>query len=214
MTTRYVSPYHFDYSMHTNHFQWNDGRRGQDGWDRYTRRRKWYRDAELVDTQQDGPSEAVSHLTQALEREKEQEKDKKESDPETNSLSPHTPLKARRRRWFGSKDSSKEGSKERTSSGGSIDAGRTTSANFSEATGAGSGRGTPARPISIQNARRQSQHSVREGSMATSDSASTREKEMANSHDRHDKWSTRAAGGTERAEREMGLSDEVQMALS
>ena len=27
---------------------WNDGRRGQDGWGRYTRRRKWYRDAELV----------------------------------------------------------------------------------------------------------------------------------------------------------------------
>ena len=26
-----------------------DGRRGQDGWGRYTRRRKWYRDAELVE---------------------------------------------------------------------------------------------------------------------------------------------------------------------
>jgi hypothetical protein len=204
-----------DHTAHTNRSQWNDGRRGQDGWDRYTRRRKWYRDAELVDTQPDGPSETVSNLTQALEREKEQEKDKKESDPETNSLSPHTPLKARRRRWFGSKDGSKDSSKERsTSSGGSIDAGRTTGANIPEATGAGGGRGTPARPISIQNSRRQSQYSVREGSMATSDSASTREKEMANSHDRHDQWSTRAAGGTERAEREMGLSDEVQMALS
>ena len=29
--------------------KWNDGRRGQDGWGRYTRRRKWYRDAELVE---------------------------------------------------------------------------------------------------------------------------------------------------------------------
>ncbi|KAF2745506.1 Pex24p-domain-containing protein [Sporormia fimetaria CBS 119925] len=28
---------------------WRDGRRGQDGWGRYTRRRKWYRDAELVE---------------------------------------------------------------------------------------------------------------------------------------------------------------------
>lgn len=28
--------------------KWNDGRR-QDGWGRYTRRRKWYRDAELVE---------------------------------------------------------------------------------------------------------------------------------------------------------------------
>ena len=29
--------------------KWNDGRRGQDGWGRYTRRRKWYRDAELIE---------------------------------------------------------------------------------------------------------------------------------------------------------------------
>lgn len=35
--------------MCTNPYQWRDGRRGQDGWGRYTRRRKWYRDAELVE---------------------------------------------------------------------------------------------------------------------------------------------------------------------
>ena len=29
--------------------KWKDGRRGTDGWGRYTRRRKWYRDAELVE---------------------------------------------------------------------------------------------------------------------------------------------------------------------
>ncbi|KAH6616763.1 peroxisomal membrane protein PEX31 [Boeremia exigua] len=29
--------------------KWRDGRRGQDGWGRYTRRRKWYRSAELVE---------------------------------------------------------------------------------------------------------------------------------------------------------------------
>ncbi|KAF3051037.1 peroxisome- protein [Didymella keratinophila] len=29
--------------------KWRDGHRGQDGWGRYTRRRKWYRDAELVE---------------------------------------------------------------------------------------------------------------------------------------------------------------------
>ncbi|KAL1956471.1 hypothetical protein VTO42DRAFT_7269 [Malbranchea cinnamomea] len=29
--------------------KWNDGRRGQDSWGRYTRRRKWCRDAELVE---------------------------------------------------------------------------------------------------------------------------------------------------------------------
>jgi hypothetical protein len=31
------------------HDQWHDGRRGKDGWGRYTRRRKWCRDAELVE---------------------------------------------------------------------------------------------------------------------------------------------------------------------
>lgn len=35
--------------MLTGSLKWNDGRRGQDGWGRYTRRRKWYRDAELVE---------------------------------------------------------------------------------------------------------------------------------------------------------------------
>lgn len=29
--------------------KWQNGRRGKDGWGRYTRRRKWYRDAELVE---------------------------------------------------------------------------------------------------------------------------------------------------------------------
>ncbi|KAK1754243.1 integral peroxisomal membrane peroxin-domain-containing protein [Echria macrotheca] len=29
--------------------KWQNGRRGQDGWGRWTRRRKWYRDAELVE---------------------------------------------------------------------------------------------------------------------------------------------------------------------
>lgn len=29
--------------------KWHDGRRGKDGWGRYTRRRKWCRDAELVE---------------------------------------------------------------------------------------------------------------------------------------------------------------------
>ena len=169
----------------------------------------------MVDIQKESPSETISNLSQALQQEKGQEKDKKESDPETNSLSHDTTLKTRRRRWFGSKDGSKEGSIDRSNSGSSsIDAGRTTGASFTETTGAASGRGTPARPTSIQGSRKPSQHSVREGSLATSDSASTREKDMADSHDRHDKWSTRAAGGTERAEREMGLSDEVQVALS
>lgn len=73
----------------------------------------------------------------------------------------------------------------------------------------------------MSNSRKASQYSVREGSVTTnSDSASasasnsTREKEIASSQDRLDRWGTRAAGGTERAEREFGLSDEVNMGLS
>lgn len=34
---------------HADYSQWQNGRRGQDGWGRWTRRRKWYRDAELVE---------------------------------------------------------------------------------------------------------------------------------------------------------------------
>ncbi|KAM6534827.1 hypothetical protein FALCPG4_004450 [Fusarium falciforme] len=32
--------------------KWQNGQRGQDGWSRWTRRRKWYRDAELVEVDQ------------------------------------------------------------------------------------------------------------------------------------------------------------------
>lgn len=193
-------------------YQWNDGRRGQDGWDRYTRRRKWYRDAELVDVE-DGSNateETISTLTQALEKEKA--KKEKESEGDNISLSSTTPL-TRRRRWFGgSKDKERLS---RTSS--SADVGRATSSKFfSNTDGAaiGSGKGTPSRPISIQNSRKPSQHSFREGSVVTSESASIREKDLANAQDHHDRWATRAADGTERAEREFGLSDEVNMALS
>lgn len=33
--------------------QWQNGRKGKDGWGRYTRRRKWCRDAELVEVESD-----------------------------------------------------------------------------------------------------------------------------------------------------------------
>jgi len=38
--------------------KWQDPRRGQDGWSRYTRRRKWVRDAELVDVEPPAPTPA------------------------------------------------------------------------------------------------------------------------------------------------------------
>ncbi|KAI1177066.1 integral peroxisomal membrane peroxin-domain-containing protein [Nemania sp. FL0916] len=36
--------------------KWQNGRRGTDGWGRWTRRRKWYRDAELVEVSGDEPA--------------------------------------------------------------------------------------------------------------------------------------------------------------
>ncbi|KGO50858.1 hypothetical protein PEX1_053840 [Penicillium expansum] len=185
--------------------KWNEGRRGQDGWDRYTRRRKWYRDAELADLSpqatKNASEETISGLTQALEKQKEQEND---DNADAQSIAPSTSSKSNRRRWFsGTKD------KEPTSSGGPpADSGRATGSNVSIV----ADRADASRPISIKNSRKPSH--VREGSVATSDSASLREKEMANSQDHLDRWSTRAAGGTERAEREWGLSDEVNMGLS
>lgn len=162
---------------------------------------------------QDGSNaseETISSLTQALEREKA--KREKESDADNISLSSTTPL-TRRRRWFGgSKDKERLS---RTSS--SADVGRATGSKVLANTNGvaiGSGKGTPSRPISIQNSRKPSQHSFREGSVATSESASMREKGLANTQDHHDRWATRATDGTERAEREFGLSDEVNMALS
>lgn len=50
--------------------KWNDGRR-EDGWGRYTRRRKWYRDAELVEIT---PSTEASPVPTAAESEDESEK--------------------------------------------------------------------------------------------------------------------------------------------
>ncbi|KAI4119447.1 MAG: hypothetical protein LQ338_007270 [Usnochroma carphineum] len=42
--------------------KWNDGRRGKDGWGRYTRRRKWYRDAELVEIPESEMASSVATL--------------------------------------------------------------------------------------------------------------------------------------------------------
>jgi hypothetical protein len=149
---------------------------------------------------QDASEETVSGLTQALEKEKQREND---DNADTQSITPSTSSKSHRRRWFsGTKD------KEQTFPGPPADSGRATGSNASIV----SDRADASRPISIKNSRKSSH--AREGSVATSDSASLREKEIANSQDHLDRWSTRAAGGTERAEREFGLSDEVNMGLS
>ena len=48
--------------------KWRDGRRGQDGWGRYTRRRKWIRDAELVDAAISPTVEKASSSKPSLEK--------------------------------------------------------------------------------------------------------------------------------------------------
>lgn len=51
--------------MLTLSLQWQNGRRGSDGWGRWTRRRKWYRDAELVEVADDD-DESPSQTPPAL----------------------------------------------------------------------------------------------------------------------------------------------------
>ncbi|OJJ36842.1 hypothetical protein ASPWEDRAFT_50267 [Aspergillus wentii DTO 134E9] len=210
--------------------KWNDGRRGQDGWDRYTRRRKWYRDAELVEIipeTEDPPTETASNLTQALQNEKASSSgaDASTVDADAQSLAPSS--KARKRRWFGGSksvsDKNSSNSAPPTSNNSSVDLGKITSATRDDPK---SGP-TASRPINIQHARKSSNipgaasHSSsagREGSLhgsgTNSDSVSVRNKEIHQAQDRLDRWGTRATGGTERAEREMGLGDEVNMGLS
>ncbi|OOF93790.1 hypothetical protein ASPCADRAFT_398175 [Aspergillus carbonarius ITEM 5010] len=196
--------------------KWNDGRRGQDGWDRYTRRRKWCRDAELVEiTSAEGTSvEVKSGLTQSLEQEKVPgAHDASTVDADTESLAPSTSSKTRRRRWFGStksvsdKASSISSAPPTSTNNSSVDLGKLKSPTSYTPPGK-----TPTRPISIPHTRKLSNfsgsasHSSRDGSL--------REKEVTHAQDQLDRWATRATGGTERAEREMGLGDEVNMGLS
>ncbi|KAL4935718.1 hypothetical protein BDV06DRAFT_234003 [Aspergillus oleicola] len=225
--------------------KWNDGRRGQDGWDRYTRRRKWIRDAELVEMTPDGKSiETSSALTQALAKEIEKNKAKNAeastADTDSVSLAPSTAsTKARRRRWFGGSKSVSDNNKNGSSSSIAPPSTTTTTTNNdSEDPAKITSSSTPShstslrnssrpvstsRPVSISKSRRLSGLS---GSMGTghgsphgsstvaSDSLSMRDKELSDAQDRLDRWGSRASGGTERAERELGLSDDLNMGLS
>ncbi|KAL4741780.1 integral peroxisomal membrane peroxin-domain-containing protein [Aspergillus similis] len=229
--------------------KWNDGRRGLDGWDRYTRRRKWCRDAELVEITPDGESlDAPSALTQALAQEIEQSKTGKPDanadvptvDADSVSLAPSTTSsKARRRRWFGGTSNSKSVSDSKNSSTTStppatdkndsedpgnakITSSSATSTSHNRSNS--SLRNVSSRPVSVSRSRRLSGLSRSNSGYGTgsphgsstvgSDSLSIRDKEISDAQDRLDKWGARATGGTERAERELGLGDEVNMGLS
>ncbi|PYH93495.1 integral peroxisomal membrane protein, partial [Aspergillus ellipticus CBS 707.79] len=203
--------------------KWNDGRRGHDGWDRYTRRRKWCRDAELIEITppaEDTSAGTKSGLSQSLEQEKASgTQDAPTADADTESIAPSISSKARKRRWFGStksvsdKASSISSAPPTSTNNSSVDLGRVKPVTSSGTSASGY---TPpgkaaSKPISISHTRTLSNYS---GSASHSSSlggrdGSLREKET----DQLDRWGTRATGGTERAEREMGLGDEVNMGL-
>ncbi|KAI9375442.1 integral peroxisomal membrane peroxin-domain-containing protein [Aspergillus egyptiacus] len=213
--------------------KWNDGRRGLDGWDRYTRRRKWCRDAELVEIAPDGTSlKAPSALTQALVQEAEENKNKELGntdasaiDTDSVSLAPSTSSKVRKRRWFGG---SKNVSDKNSSSSSAQPIATSTShdsedlGKITSGTSYNSSLKSASRPISMSRSRRLSGlsgsaglgHGSPHSSTVASDSLSNRERELADAQDRLDRWGSRATGGIERVEREMGLGDEVNMGLS
>lgn len=88
--------------------KWRDGRRGQDGWGRYTRRRKWHRDAELVEVTPStevtpSPTPKVNPIGEvALSKvESTQPNDlAPEYNPTTKDDTDTTSTKSRKRRWF------------------------------------------------------------------------------------------------------------------
>ncbi|KAI9778881.1 MAG: peroxisome- protein [Geoglossum umbratile] len=86
--------------------KWRDGRRGQDSWGRYTRRRKWYRDAELVEditSNEATPSVTPNSVRSFEEVHSEESVVGKENNPSSHSEVPgdddgNSSRKRRRRR--------------------------------------------------------------------------------------------------------------------
>ncbi|KAH8691146.1 integral peroxisomal membrane peroxin-domain-containing protein [Talaromyces proteolyticus] len=178
--------------------KWQDGRRGQDSWSKYTRRRKWYRDAELVEVE--GMANEMTNDAASI----------------TGSTA-----SVRKRRWFGnSKNTSTSPS---SVSVNSVNQDKPALEKVASAS-------ATSRPVSIQHSRttsfnKSAGYSSSPGQQSTAsslrrtlssggDSQSMREREIEDSQNRHDRWATRASGGTERVEREFGLGDDVNMGLS
>jgi hypothetical protein len=67
---------------------------------------------------------------------------------------------------------------------------------------------------SVSSSRSRKRFSVIGVNGADCDSLSLRNKEIEEAENRLNHWGTRASDGTERAEREMGLSDDINMGLS
>ena len=216
------------------YMQWNDGRRGQDGWGRYTRRRKWCRDAELVEVTPPPSPEAEKAST------KPSSKDGKFSKTDGSPSAGNNGMKQRKRRWFGSSDLAAKSLSppppEITASSLPNNLGdRTLAATTNVAL-------PVKKPPSISSARsapypytahtssfdaggssRGSRSSLRErrGSKSASittntdrESQSVRDREIEQAEDTVDRWGGRPGGAAERAERAWGLGDDAHMGLS
>lgn len=91
-------------------FKWRDGKRGQDTWGRYTRRRKWYRDAELVESSEITPRlspspstvalSSTSDATTAVDPPPEYSEVAKDGTTASDTASISTTASAKKRRWF------------------------------------------------------------------------------------------------------------------
>ncbi|KAM5475591.1 hypothetical protein MauCBS54593_001283 [Microsporum audouinii] len=195
--------------------KWHDGRRGQDGWGRYTRRRKWCRDAELVEISLNPEGEKTAAKS-AVDNETKSNGD---SGKDSSSADDKNGTKVRKRRWFGSTDvkglsavvpepssssqplnpesypvpSPTGSSPPKTSS---ISSGRSSQHN-------GSIRARSKRPASIHT----------EGDRK-SQSSSIREREIEEAENMPDRWGTQSGNAAERAGRAWGLGDDAHMSLS
>ncbi|EED15165.1 integral peroxisomal membrane protein [Talaromyces stipitatus ATCC 10500] len=209
--------------------KWQDGRRG-DSWGRYTRRRKWHRDAELVEVDENG---SIPESTDKVQ-------DDAASIQSMASTEPRGSV--RKRRWFnGSKDLNRSTlsspSNASTFSFNNQDADNSTSSQ--DKPSASSTARTNSRPVSLHRSRA-SDHGIKPGypyssspgQRSTTSSLgrvafggesdggdadsqkSIRDREIEDAQNRLDRWGARATGGTERAEREFGLGDDVNMGLS
>lgn len=220
--------------------KWQDGRRGQDGWGRYTRRRKWFRDAELVEIPPAMDNSLDGATSDSVKPKLKIPNGTAEDDAaSTSSVSPTSNPK--RRRWFGgSKDgkgsislasvsaatavsSSANADTISLSSGASSQAvsmpitihkGRSASLSAAGRASSYDIYGSSPGQKSVSSSRSRKRFSVIGVNGADCDSLSLRNKEIEEAENRLNHWGTRASDGTERAEREMGLSDDINMGLS
>ncbi|EGD94669.1 integral peroxisomal membrane protein [Trichophyton tonsurans CBS 112818] len=197
--------------------KWHDGRRGQDGWGRYTRRRKWCRDAELVEISPKGEMIETSSKTAA----DSESKSKGDNGKDSNSGDDKNSIKARKRRWFGSTDlkgfSAIE--PEPSSSTQPINAESTSASmpmvgsSLPKALSVSSGRSSNNTNGSIR-ARSKRPASIHKDGDRKSQTSSIRDREIEEAENMPDKWGSQSGNAAERAGRGWGLGDDAHMSLS